>query len=149
MRHLELPLDLYSTTVGFCHLENGCKIAAPKLPGANGIAKSPHNETIYVSSAQSGGIRAFERQSDNTLQLLDFITTGKLRMYHHRPRESADRSFIDYIPVDNLSIDSNGALWGAGKPTHSFSSVMKVGSIERNRVPTRHCSLQASEGPHH
>ncbi|KAH8107861.1 hypothetical protein BXZ70DRAFT_17235 [Cristinia sonorae] len=91
-RQLELIFNLTSTSVGYCHTHDGCKIAADNLQGANGIAKSPTNDTIYVGSAHGAGIYVMDPQTDHTLILSDRISAGG-------------------IPMDNLSFDKNGALW--------------------------------------
>jgi len=96
-RKLELYLAQAKTTVGYCHIDEGCKIAASKIPGANGMTRSRTNNTFYVGSATSGGVRIYERQADNTLLLVDFAAS-------------------DGLPLDNLSVDSNGAVWAAAFP---------------------------------
>ena len=80
MREAEMYLGLASTTVGYCHLDHGCKIAAKKLKGANGIVKSQTNDTIYVGSAFGAGIQVMEPQADHTLVQTDRISTSKFLM---------------------------------------------------------------------
>ncbi|KAH9007999.1 hypothetical protein EDB85DRAFT_2069107 [Lactarius pseudohatsudake] len=94
-RFLEF-LGLARTSVGYCHVDNGCKLSVAGLLGSNGIARS-QNGTIYVGSAKSGQITTFEEQSDHSLVLTDVISTDRI--------------------VDNLSVDENGALWAAGVPS--------------------------------
>ncbi|KAI9442366.1 hypothetical protein H4582DRAFT_1928015 [Lactarius indigo] len=91
-RFLEF-LGLARTSVGYCHVDDGCKILVTGLLGSNGIARS-QNGTIYVGSSKSGQITTFEEQSDHSLVLTDVISTDRI--------------------LDNLSIDENGALWAAG-----------------------------------
>ncbi|KAI0079035.1 calcium-dependent phosphotriesterase [Panus rudis PR-1116 ss-1] len=96
-RVAEAYLKRAYTSVGYCHIDEGCKFAARNLHGANGIAKSRSNDTFYVGSAKGSGIQVFEKQADNTLAWIETIETfGK--------------------PLDNLSVDSNEALWAAMFP---------------------------------
>lgn len=94
-RYLEL-LGLARTSVGYCHVDNGCKISVAGLLGNNGITRS-QNGTIYVGSMKIGHISIFEEQSDHSLVLTGVITTDHL--------------------LDNLSIDEDGALWAAAVPS--------------------------------
>jgi len=91
-RYLEF-LGLARTSVGYCHVDDGCKVSVAGMPGNNGIARS-QNGTIYVGSAKIGRISTFEEQSDHSLVLTDVISTDRI--------------------VDNLSVDEGGALWAAG-----------------------------------
>lgn len=91
-RYLEF-LGLARTSVGYCHIDNGCRVVASGLHGSNGIART-QNGTVYVGSSKSGEIRVFEEQNDQSLVLTDVIALDRI--------------------VDNLSIDTNGALWAAG-----------------------------------
>ncbi|CAK5281472.1 unnamed protein product [Mycena citricolor] len=68
-------------------------VVASGIHGANGIIGSPGNSTFFVASTFTGGVTVFERQNDNA-----FLKT------HHIP---IDR------PIDNLSMDENGAVWAA------------------------------------
>jgi hypothetical protein len=95
VRTLEF-LGLARTSVGYCHVDQGCKTSVAGMPGNNGIARS-QNGTIYVGSAKIGGISTFEEQSDHSLVLTDVIPTDRI--------------------VDNLSVDEDGALWAAGIPS--------------------------------
>jgi hypothetical protein len=81
-------------SVGYCHVDEGCKFAAPKIPEANGIASV--NDTFYVASSVQGTVTALERQNDNSLVLTDVIPTDMV--------------------LDNLSIDEDGMIWAAGIP---------------------------------
>ena len=96
------------TSVGYCHVDEGCKYAAKNLQSANGIARSPINDTFYVGSALGGGLYILEKQTDNTLVLTDVLsprTSIPNRWYPFKFNLFAGMSF------DNLAIDSNGALW--------------------------------------
>ena len=74
MRSLEQPLRMKRTSVGYCHITKGCKIAASGLKGSNGLA-SNGNGTYYVGSVL-GEIQSFERQKDNSLTEVDYIKLG-------------------------------------------------------------------------
>lgn len=68
-------------------------MAIDGLMGANGITKDK-NGLYYVASSKTGRIYVLERQSDNTLVIVDEIPLDR--------------------PVDNVAVDRNGAIWGAG-----------------------------------
>jgi len=93
-RYLEL-LGLARTSVGYCHVDEGCKIAMGGLRGSNGIVRAL-NGTVYVASSLSGKINVFEEENDHSLVSGDVIALGR--------------------SVDNLSIDTNQALWAAAIP---------------------------------
>ncbi|KAI9572177.1 hypothetical protein HD554DRAFT_2015273 [Boletus coccyginus] len=84
------------TFVGFCHADQGCKVAYSGLHASNGIVKGTDlgNDMFYVADCVVGGVTVLERQFDNTLTFTEVIKT--------------DRG------LDNLAIDANGALWAAG-----------------------------------
>ena len=63
--------------MGYCNINNGCKIAASDLKGINGITRSWVNDTIYVASSHGAGIYVFQPQEDNTLLLNETIFTCK------------------------------------------------------------------------
>ncbi|KAI0063654.1 calcium-dependent phosphotriesterase [Artomyces pyxidatus] len=94
-RTLEALALMAQSTVGFCHVDRGCKIAISGMRGNNGIAKA-QNETYYVGSCMSGEVRVLERQADDLL-----VTTDLIR--------------LDRV-LDNLSVDDDGVLWAAGFP---------------------------------
>ena len=68
-----------NSSVGYCHVEQGCKIAIGGLFNPNGIAMAS-NGTIYLSSSLSPGIRVLNRQDNDELTLSDIILTGELRI---------------------------------------------------------------------
>ncbi|KAJ3883558.1 hypothetical protein F5051DRAFT_478136 [Lentinula edodes] len=93
-----------TTSVGYCHLDHGCKFVALGLYSSNGIVKASTNNTIYVSSNLGGKINVFERQSDNSLLLKDVVPIGQA--------------------LDNISLDNRDQLWVAGlKDPHHLASV--------------------------
>ncbi|KAG7098599.1 hypothetical protein E1B28_000524 [Marasmius oreades] len=85
-----------AASVGYCHIGNGCKLVARKMTGNNGIVKAP-NGTIFVAGSLAKAVHVFDRQEDNSIVLADVI-----------PCET---------PLDNLSIDVDGVVWGAGFPS--------------------------------
>jgi arylesterase/paraoxonase len=114
-RYLEY-LGLARTSVGYCHVDEGCKISMDGLPGSNGIARA-QNGTVYVANSKSGAIHVLEEQNDHSLVLVDTIALGAFAgilrcnvLFLNPFLDTADR------PLDNLSIDTNEALWAAGIP---------------------------------
>ncbi|KAG6331418.1 hypothetical protein ID866_7671 [Astraeus odoratus] len=95
-RHLNVLLQPYDTSVGFCDADQGCKFAYRGLHASNGIVKGlgHDNDTYYVADYMLGEITVLERKPDNTFMYVEAIKTG--------------------YAADNLAIDSNGALWVAG-----------------------------------
>jgi arylesterase / paraoxonase len=69
-------LHAKDNNVVYCHVETGCKVALDNLNGANGITKSPWNETYYIANHRLGGVKLLDRQLDDTLALIDEIPTG-------------------------------------------------------------------------
>jgi sugar lactone lactonase YvrE len=116
-RYLE-SLGLARTSVGYCHVEEGCKIAVDGLHGSNGIARA-QNGTVYVTDFKSGQINVLEEQNDHSLVLVDTIALGAFGgmrcsdLFLNPFLGTADR------PLDNLSIDINEALWAARIPDGS------------------------------
>ncbi|KAJ7287636.1 hypothetical protein C8J57DRAFT_1446322 [Mycena rebaudengoi] len=92
----KLGLGYPAGSVGYCDVDEGCKFAINNMHGANGITRAPNNDTFFVASSVLGGITVLERQDDNALVKIHTIPT--------------DRG------VDNLSVDSEGVVWGAGFP---------------------------------
>ncbi|KAJ7084287.1 hypothetical protein B0H15DRAFT_388288 [Mycena belliarum] len=97
VRRILSLLGLESGSVGYCDVKAGCKFAIENVVGANGIARAPNNDTIFVSNSILGGIYVLERQNDNALLKTHTIPT--------------DRG------LDNLMLDTDGVLWGAGIPS--------------------------------
>ncbi|KAL4074123.1 hypothetical protein V8B97DRAFT_1932047 [Scleroderma yunnanense] len=94
-RHLNLFIQPSDTSVGFCHVDHGCKFAFRGLHASNGIVKgfNQNNDTFYVADYMLGEITVLEKRPDNTLAFIEVIKTG--------------------YAADNLAVDSNGALWVA------------------------------------
>ncbi|KAF8915020.1 hypothetical protein CPB85DRAFT_1433223 [Mucidula mucida] len=113
-----------TSSVGYCHVDEGCKIAIGNLLNPNGITQAP-NGTIYVGCALAGGVKVMERQADNTLSIVDVIPTDTLN--------------------DNLTIDEDGFVWAAGIP-----KAAEAGNTMRNMSnPCPHVSwkLGVNTGP--
>ena len=114
-RYLEY-LGLARTSVGYCHVNEGCKIAVDGLPGSNGIVRA-QNGTVYVANSKFGQLHVLEEQNDHSLVLVDKISLGvfsgilRCVVLFLKPfLDTADRR------LDNLSIDTDEALWAAGVP---------------------------------
>ena len=63
------------SSVGYCHIDDGCKSAITGTHGSNGIAAAP-NGTVYVSNSIFGGVLFLEPQADNTLVVSESVRTG-------------------------------------------------------------------------
>jgi len=91
MKHINILLRRAVSSIGYCHVDEGCKFATPSILEANGIASV--NDTFYVANALIGTVTVLERQSDNSLVLTDVIPTDRV--------------------LDNVSIDEDGMVWVA------------------------------------
>jgi arylesterase / paraoxonase len=75
-------LDVFgyaSGSIGYCHINEGCKFAATGIHGANGIVKAKNStdvESYYVANSLRPKIYVFERELDNTFVLVETIATG-------------------------------------------------------------------------
>ncbi|KAF8971109.1 hypothetical protein BDZ97DRAFT_1787754 [Flammula alnicola] len=94
VRMLDL-LGRKSSSIGYCHIEEGCKYALTKTHASNGITRAP-NGTLYVGDSVEGRVDVLEQQADDTLVITDSIKT-------------------DYF-IDNLAVDADGQLWAAAIP---------------------------------
>ncbi|KAF8575519.1 serum paraoxonase/arylesterase [Ramaria rubella] len=93
IREVDAFLRLPGMTVGYCHINRGCKIAARGLKGANGIARN--NDGLYfVTNHRFGEIFVLEKQEDGSLVLTDVVKTD--------------------MPMDNISVGEDGVLYIAG-----------------------------------
>lgn len=68
-----------STTITYCHVEQGCKTAARNVISANGIARGKDGR-IYVTSTFASRVTVFDEQADNTLVVGDIINIGQSRI---------------------------------------------------------------------
>jgi arylesterase / paraoxonase len=76
----------------------------------NGIAKA-RNGTFYVASPLAGKLSILNRQTDNTLAPFDVVPTGNVRWLLSQFSNKRTSSG----PIDNLSVDDDGVVWGAGQ----------------------------------
>ncbi|KAF8608964.1 serum paraoxonase/arylesterase [Ceratobasidium sp. AG-I] len=95
MRKVHAYLSIKSTSVGYCHVNTGCKIAADELVTSNGIVRAPNGD-VWVASSHGGYITVHEQQADKTL-----VPTEVIRF---------DR------PIDNLGLSSDGSIIAATIP---------------------------------
>lgn len=68
-------LGAKSSSVGYCHIDDGCKYAITKTHSSNGITAVP-NGTVYIADSIYGGVQFLERQADNTLVVSESVKTG-------------------------------------------------------------------------
>jgi len=76
IREVDL-LGRASTSVGYCHIDKGCKYAITNMHGNNGIARSS-NGTFYVANCIRGGLNVLEERENNRLEVVDFVPAGKI-----------------------------------------------------------------------
>lgn len=76
-------LGLPGKSVGYCHKDQGCKIAYKGLTGANGINEGPDG-SIWVANNIFSELFVFEKEDDNTLVLTDTLKNeyGELISLH-------------------------------------------------------------------
>ena len=125
------------SSIGFCG-SDGCKFAATGLYGINGIARSPFhfNDTFYVAHTLLGGVSLFTRQSDNRLLLDEHIKTGECI------RTCPYSGFLRCRPtstdsgLDNLMVDSKGAIWAAGIPNVLATRAHILDPVQTPRAPS-------------
>ncbi|KAH7339448.1 hypothetical protein B0J17DRAFT_655168 [Rhizoctonia solani] len=101
-----------STTVGYCHSDTGCKIAADELYASNGLARvcivvpewlltqlsssKTKDGNFWVASTNGGYVTIHERQADNALVPTEVVQVG--------------------LPIDNLAVSSDGSVIAATFP---------------------------------
>src|ERR1700678_2102175 len=111
MRYSSL-LGAKRSSVGYCHIDDGCKYAITGTHASNAITAAP-NGTVYVSNAVYGGVLFLERQADNTLVVSESVKTGATYTAQCT-RPILSLGFCpDYI-LGNLAVDDDGQLWAAG-----------------------------------
>ncbi|KAJ1304412.1 hypothetical protein OPQ81_005560 [Rhizoctonia solani] len=101
-RELHVYFQLGSTWVGYCHAENGCKVAADELYTSNGIVRT-HDGKVWVASLMGGYLTVHEQQADKTLVQTEVIQLGSF--------------------VDNISVAPDGSVIAATFP--KADSVLK------------------------
>ncbi|KZT57369.1 calcium-dependent phosphotriesterase [Calocera cornea HHB12733] len=90
-----LGLPVGAGYIGFCDINKGCSIAAPDVPGPNGIARGKDGK-VWVSASFHGDVRAYEE-----------VRLGELK--------EVDRVVLDRYE-DNVSVDDNGDMFVATFP---------------------------------
>ena len=80
MRYSNL-LGAKTSSVGYCHIDDGCKYAITRTQASNGITAAP-NGTVYVADSVRGGVLFLERQADDTLVITDSVKTGTNYIAH-------------------------------------------------------------------
>ncbi|KAF8478277.1 serum paraoxonase/arylesterase [Gautieria morchelliformis] len=102
MRTVDIYLRLSSTSVGYCHIEHGCKLAASGLQAANGIARTDDG-LYFVANSRFGELFVLESQDDHSLVLTDVVRTD--------------------MPMDNVSVGEDGMVYIAAFPIgHKYMS---------------------------
>ncbi|KAJ7599304.1 hypothetical protein C8J56DRAFT_916389 [Mycena floridula] len=89
-----LGLFISRTSVGYCHIDTGCRIAKSHLPSSNGIVRS--GKRLFVASLFGSVIHVLEEETAGTLIVHDKIP-------------------IEY-PIDNLTVDKDGDVFAAALP---------------------------------
>jgi arylesterase / paraoxonase len=75
MRTVDMYLRLSSSSIGYCHIERGCELAATGLQAANGIARTDDG-LYFVANSRFGELFVLEGQDDHSLVLTDVVRTG-------------------------------------------------------------------------
>jgi len=82
-------------SVGYCNAKGECKTAYPEGSFSNGIVKGKDG-LYYVAQTTTNRVTVLELQPDGSLVKIDEILVG--------------------MPIDNLTIDTNGDIFVAGFP---------------------------------
>jgi len=108
-RALQFWFEPYTSSVGYCHVDKGCKLATTGVRKPNGIVRV-NDETYWVAESGQGKINVFTREADNSLIQVDQINIGK--------------------PIDNLTLDENGNVWVSvfAKPFDTIKGLKMPGS---------------------
>lgn len=89
---MQIYFGVKRNSVGHCSDNYGCKLAADKLPAANGLARQSE-DVFFLSNQFRGEIRVLERQADDSLVVTDLITHGacpsRRSAVFHRVRANA------------------------------------------------------------
>jgi arylesterase/paraoxonase len=73
-----------SSSIVYCHVNTGCKVATENLLAANGLARAPSSTTatgmdkFYVANHLFPQIKVLERQADDTLVVTDDVEIREL-----------------------------------------------------------------------
>ncbi|EJD43580.1 hypothetical protein AURDEDRAFT_145403 [Auricularia subglabra TFB-10046 SS5] len=100
-----------SSSVGLCHVDKGCFIAAKDMQGNHGLVRASSNNTLYVGNSVNGGIHVMGMLDNGTLVLQDTIGTP----------------FV----IDSLTVDQKGHIYAAAFPRSlDFFSCMDDFSLQ-------------------
>ncbi|CUA74444.1 hypothetical protein RSOLAG22IIIB_05553 [Rhizoctonia solani] len=101
------------TTVGYCHSDTGCKIAADELYASNGLTRA-QDGNFWVASTFGGYITVHEHQADNTLVPTEIIQVGHL--------------------IDNLATSPDGSVIATTLP--NIFDIMRAGKNTSLTAPS-------------
>lgn len=108
-REIDVMFRRKSTFVGYCHVNDGCKVASVPLLGSNGIVRAS-NGFIMVGSYRAGQITVHKPRADKTLEYVSKIDTD--------------------LPLDNLALSADGSIIAAAFPKlHLVGPAAKNSSI--------------------
>ena len=77
---VKLVLNGAAANIGYCHAEDGCKVAIDGLQNVNGITRDG-NGVYYAGSSILPELYVLERQGDDTLVVTDIVRTGNPYQY--------------------------------------------------------------------
>ncbi|KAG8763775.1 hypothetical protein FRC11_012778 [Ceratobasidium sp. 423] len=130
---MDYILRVKSTTVGYCHSDTGCKVAADELYASNGLVRTQDGK-FWVASIFGGYITVHEHQADNTLVPTEVIHVG--------------------LPIDNLALSPDGSVIAATLPkmfdsmkTGRDTSLTAPSSAHRISINTRRIIYQVYVSP--
>jgi len=111
LKYWEIALTLPLSSVGYCHVEHGCKYAVKNVVSVNGIVRRGEND-IFVVSCAKGSVNRYVTRADGTLAFRERIYVGRC--------------------IDNLTVDAEGSIYAAAFPdAHKiFERVLKNTPIE-------------------
>lgn len=70
-------LGYAASSVGYCHLDHGCRLVNTRMHSNNGIARARDNDTFYINHAASAKMSVLEIQKDQSLVVTDVVTIGR------------------------------------------------------------------------
>ncbi|KAJ7029018.1 hypothetical protein C8F04DRAFT_1117697 [Mycena alexandri] len=114
------------TSIGYCHIDKGYKLAATGLPANNGLASSG-NGTWYLASTFNGGIRILEEGNDNDLQMTDIDAHTPSTVFRLVANTGADNFYGKKYVLD-IPWQDNGTL--------ALGSTTFVHDADRKRLIT-------------
>ncbi|KIY65969.1 hypothetical protein CYLTODRAFT_399519 [Cylindrobasidium torrendii FP15055 ss-10] len=111
-------------SIGYCHVDEGCKIIMDGLLKPNGLATTG-NGTFYIVDSLWTDVIIAEQREDGKLVQVDTIPTETIS--------------------DNVSIDEQGSVWIAGLP-NTIVAVKGMRDV-RTRVPSRFIRASVGTAP--